>query len=380
MGLLELFMLGVGLRALIGGTLSVGGGREATGIGARIAGLILAAPLPIALILFLDYLQDADQGQVTFSYVFESGFFLVESGLILGCGFVGFMIGSVVASSQRGGGELYSTRELRESRERHGNLDLPVVDHKSMPSVRKGAQRRPSRLRKQEELDEPEVVEEVDEEAAPARRPRKRPVRRDDEDEEYDEDDYYPRRGPRRVWLIVLAICVPLVLLVGGLILFLVLRNISSLREYEFGDSGRRFRVRMPEGVTEEVKEVFGRRSRTVEVKLKNGLHYFLKEQEVQPRPGLDAKQRWLDGLRSLYPEEGLNVTSEKPTLWDSDNPGRLLEGKVIGETKRFRARVWLVDDRFYFLIVRGPEGKIKSADVTRFLDSLELPFHSRSR
>jgi hypothetical protein len=372
-------MLGVGLRALIGGTLSVGGGREATGIGARIAGLILTAPLPITLVLFLDYLQDADQTQVTFNY-FDSGFFLVEWGLILGCGFVGFMLGAVVASSQRGGGELYSTRELRESR---GNRDLPVMDRAAMPSVRKGAARRPSRQRKPEKLDEPEVVDEVEEAeegAAPARRPRKQPARYEDEDDyDYEEDDFRPRRGSRRV-LIILAICIPLVLVVGGLVLFLVLRNLSSLREYEFGESGRRFRVRMPEGASEEVKEALGRRSRTVEVKLKNGLHYFLKETQVEARPGLDAKQRWLDGLRSLYPQEDLNVTRETPTLWDSDNPGRLLEGTVTGSEKRFRARVWLVDDRFYFLIVRGPAGKIKSADVTRFLDSLELPFHTRAR
>ena len=57
----ELILLYFGLHALIGGSLSVGGGREATGVGARVAGAILCLPLPVTLLILLEGAQGSGE-------------------------------------------------------------------------------------------------------------------------------------------------------------------------------------------------------------------------------------------------------------------------------------------------------------------------------
>src|SRR5262245_19014028 len=46
--ILEIVRLALGIGALAGGKLPLGGGRFATGVGARVAGLFFIAPLPVA--------------------------------------------------------------------------------------------------------------------------------------------------------------------------------------------------------------------------------------------------------------------------------------------------------------------------------------------
>ena len=378
--MLEILLLFFGLKAVITGTFNVGSG-EATGLGARIAGLIWVLPLPLVILIVVGGME-GDAGADFLTYYWANSIYLVELGLIVGCGMMGYIVASVSAHS-RG----YGRGGMRYRTEARDDITLAKTGERMLPSLKKD-RRRPPRPRRKDEMDEPEVIKEVQEleeveDAEPVARRRKRPVRRyeddydDDYDYDYDEDDFRLRKRPRRTLLILLAVGIPLVLIMGGLVLFVVL-NSSSLKRYEFGEPGHRFRVRMPKKATRDDKDPA--RVRTLEAKTSDGVEYLFRVREVEPMRGLAARETWLDGFKPVYVRDGLAVINETHTQWDSDNPGRLLGGTVAGSTTSFRARLWLVEDRLYFLLVRGTAEQVVSEDANRFLDSLELPSHPQAR
>src|SRR5262245_11180940 len=142
--MLELILLFVGLKALIGGSLSVGGGREATGVGARIAGAILCLPLPVSLLIVLGATQGVRD---PFSYYWNQGLWLVELGILFFCAVVGYMVAGIAASYTSRG---YGRGEIRYRTESRDDIVLPKSDDLPLTSIRRG-ERGLSRRQREEE-------------------------------------------------------------------------------------------------------------------------------------------------------------------------------------------------------------------------------------
>ena len=130
--MLELILLYFGLNALIGGSLSLGGGREATGAGARVAGAILCLPLPLTLLILFGSAGGSQEN--VFSYYWNHGIFWVELGLIVFCALAGYMTAGISAASSRG----YRRGEMRYRTEGRDDIFLPKGDDRPLPSLRKG--------------------------------------------------------------------------------------------------------------------------------------------------------------------------------------------------------------------------------------------------
>src|SRR5262249_25869631 len=142
--MLELILLYFGLNALITGSLSVGGGREATGVGARIAGAILCLPLPVSLLIVLGTVQGVRD---PFSYYWNHGIWLVELGILFFCAVVGYMVAGITASYTSRG---YGRGEMRYRTESRDDIVLPKPDDRPPPSIRKGGRGLSRRPREEE--------------------------------------------------------------------------------------------------------------------------------------------------------------------------------------------------------------------------------------
>jgi hypothetical protein len=375
--MVEVILMYVGILALVRGYLSLGRGAEATGFGARLAGLILMAPLPTTVIILFIKVDKAKEEGVQFNYV-ESGLIIWEVALVASCAIIGYFTAAVAFSMQSA--KPRKVRRLRGVKHQHG---LPLLgEGAAAPPLRRPPPRkRPSQLRlgEQEEYAELEELETV----GPPRRPSRR------EEDRFDDDyDDYDEERPRHTVAIILALGIPLALLAGGLVIYFARdteEKKADLTRQAFGDPQRRFWVKVPAGAKEATQAEGAVMVRRIEAKGANGLHYTVVERDGPlPAGGPDAQQKWLDRLwTDMAPNAGLTLSKKPPdrdTWSDGTSPGLRLEGKLGGGSS-FQARVWLVRGRLYLLLVRGPADVMdKSPNVKQFLESLELPQHPRTR
>lgn len=380
--IVELILLILGVKALIEGMFPVGKGQEATGLGARLAGLFLMAPLPIIVVVVAEAASEASATGVSYMiYVWDNGLIWVELGILVLCAFLGYATAAIACSIQTNNRR--TGYEGRDSRHTVDNLPL-IGAGTSGPDFRRRLRKRPKKHREVEGIEEIEEIEDIEvvEDRPRSRRASRRASRQEDEayEDDRDEDDFdRPPRRSRRWLILTLAIGLPLFLLLGGLVLFLVL-NSSSLTMQEFGAAGNKFRVRMPPE-SKEIPRPGGGALHLVEAKLPRGLLYQVTVYGSAPFGAtLDRQQNELDQLGRRLARSRRTVTSSARLMWDSGSPGRDLAGEVADGKSRFRARLWLVDRRLYFLLVQGPPDLVKSSESSRFLDSLELPAHPRSR
>ena len=386
--MIEVILMYVGILALLRGYLTMGRGTEVTGIGARLAGLILIAPLPTTVVFLFIKVDEAKEAGEQFNYV-ESGLIWIEAALVVSCAVIGYFTAAVAFSMQAA--KPRKVRRHRGVKHQHG---LPLLgegpDAPGQPLRRRPPRKRPSKLRlgEEEELAELETV--PDDPDHPPRRPRL-----DEEEYEYDE---YDEERPRHTVAIILALGIPLALLAGALVILLVPgeteekkagtesprpREEVALKRQDFGDPLRRFWVKVPAGAKETTQVEGTVTVRRVEAKDPSGLHYTVTAGDLPvPAGGPDSRQAWLDRFGAeLAPKAGLTVNNMSRDTWDADSPGRVLRGKLRDGSSRFQARVWLVGGRLYLLLVRGPADAMdKSPNVKQFLESLELPQHPRTR
>ncbi|MCI0461484.1 MAG: hypothetical protein L0Z62_31420 [Gemmataceae bacterium] len=116
---IEIIMLCGGIAALATGHYSLSPHLTASGIGARIAGLILMLPLPVCFAIGFAWGQELQrQGNVDPDSILWKGI-LIEAGITFGC----FVLASVIALAAPQG---YRGRRSRRTRPRWDDEDLPV--------------------------------------------------------------------------------------------------------------------------------------------------------------------------------------------------------------------------------------------------------------
>jgi hypothetical protein len=180
--ILAVAMLVVGLGALVTGSLPLGGGRHATGAGARLGGLFLMAGLPADFAAAQFIISQIQNGKMAPIEMGEA--ILIDVGIIAFCAAVGYGIAFLSTVGDGGRGRYSSDAE--ESG--YGGGNLPVMRPspglgKGSKSSRRGITERPSprksRRREEDELEEADYAD-------------------DDDDRDEDEDDRRSRRRRRR--------------------------------------------------------------------------------------------------------------------------------------------------------------------------------------
>src|SRR5262245_20365085 len=105
--ILEIVMLIMGLVALIRGRIQLAGSRSVEGPAARIAGMILMLPLPLAFAVgFYLGAQAVATGKNVTSGQFQLTLVLIELGLLVGCFIVALLV-CLVGSSTDDGRRVY---------------------------------------------------------------------------------------------------------------------------------------------------------------------------------------------------------------------------------------------------------------------------------
>jgi hypothetical protein len=193
---IEIALIVLGLKALITGSLPVGSGREAEGVGARVAGLLMLLPIPVALLVFNQFRVNGTLAQME-----QIQLIGIEAGILAGFAIVGYLIAlfsSFGGSSGANKDYLHKGSRYRAGRDRSAGIRLSGEE----PSYSRPRRKVPVRPDEDDEEDEGDDrpprksgvrVDRGRNEERPRKRLAKAPVRPDDEDED-DEEDPRPRR------------------------------------------------------------------------------------------------------------------------------------------------------------------------------------------
>ena len=88
-----------------------------------------------------------------------------------------------------------------------------------------------------------------------------------------------------------------------------------------------------------------------------------------------DDKDKFLAGVveRNVGLLKGKVAAEEKITLGKAKHPGRDVRVDLPDKKQLYRARVFLVGDRVYQIVVLGPEEFVKGKEIDEYLKSFEV-------
>lgn len=260
------------------------------------------------------------------------------------------------------------------------------------PVVQDGGPARRGRSRASDDFDDPDErprrrSREEDDYDDPDERPRRR--RRDEE-----EDDDRPRRRKKKKeagsskGLIIGLSLGGVGLLVGGVVLFFVLRGGSSAPRPgpvgpgpvgggagDFTSAAGKYRVAFPRAPQQKSQP--GPLGTTVNLALveeRNGVYMVGYTDMPIPagEPPDAVRQRLIGSQNGALANMGGRATSQREIMLQGKYPGREFTGTMSKGPpgSRIRARIYLVGTRLYQVFVLGNGGISEGAEATRFLDS----------
>jgi hypothetical protein len=88
-----------------------------------------------------------------------------------------------------------------------------------------------------------------------------------------------------------------------------------------------------------------------------------------------DDKDKFVSGVveRNVAPLKGKVASNEKITLGAKKHPGREVRVELADKKQVYRARVYLVGERVYQVVVIGPEEFVKGKEVDDYLSSFKV-------
>ena len=243
----------------------------------------------------------------------------------------------------------------------------------------------------------PRPQRQAEEDEAPRRRPEPRRSQEDDED-----DFESPRRkrsgGASRhrskntaVWIICASIVGVVVLVAGGVIIWLMVRKESkpaaqrpipappvdqlTLTDLRKVSPDGTFRVLLPAAYKEKVEKIEGATVRMWGIE-EGSRGLAVLATQVPELVGMspdELEAGMMSGQDDQLRLYGATAVKAEKVKLASGQPGRYVEGVNAARGLTFKGRMYAVGDRLIQLIAQGPKPWIDAPEITQFLDSLEL-------
>jgi hypothetical protein len=143
----------------------------------------------------------------------------------------------------------------------------------------------------------------------------------------------------------------------------------------DFAPAGAGFKVQLPGTPKEQVENASGLTIKLYVLEQRNGAYFCSATELPIPEGESDEKiQTRLDGSRDgMVGSSGAVLTNETKITLEGKYPGREIQADIPKAKGMLRARFYLVDRKLYQVQAVGTKEWAKSADVTKFLNSLVL-------